>query len=80
MNIKKMNKGLDFLRGKYGAKQGEITLKDGHCFVGLIDEFVDCIRNHKTPLINLKWHKETIQSMLGCYESIKSGKIAKVGK
>ena len=34
MNIKKMNKGLDFLRGKYGAKQGEITLKDGHCFVG----------------------------------------------
>ena len=34
MNLKKMNKGLDFLRGKYGAKQGEITLKDGHCFVG----------------------------------------------
>ena len=34
MNIKKMNKGLDFLRGKYGAKKGEITLKDGHCFVG----------------------------------------------
>ena len=33
-----------------------------------------------TPLINLKWHKETIQAMLGCYESIKSGKIAKVGK
>ena len=34
MNIKKMNKGLDFLRGKYGAKKGEITLKGGHCFVG----------------------------------------------
>ena len=34
MNIKKMNKGLDFLRGKYGARKGEITLKDGHCFVG----------------------------------------------
>ena len=48
-------------------------------WVGLIDEFVDCIRNHKTPLINLKWHKETIQAMLGCYESIQSGKIAKVG-
>ena len=47
-------------------------------WVGLIDEFVDCIRNHKTPLINLKWHKETIQAMLGCYESIQSGKIAKV--
>ena len=34
MNIKKMNKGLDFLCTKYGAKKGEITLKDGHCFVG----------------------------------------------
>ena len=34
MNLKKMNKGLDFLREKYGAAKGEITLKDGHCFVG----------------------------------------------
>ena len=34
MNIKKMNKGLDFLRTKYGAAKGEITLKDGHCYVG----------------------------------------------
>ena len=34
MNIKKMNKGLDFLRGKYGAKKGAITIKGGHCFVG----------------------------------------------
>ncbi len=34
MNIKKMNKGLDFLREKYGAAKGEITVKDGHCFVG----------------------------------------------
>ena len=34
MNIKKMNKGLDFLRAKYGAAKGEITLKDGHCYVG----------------------------------------------
>jgi len=34
MNIKKMNKGLDFLRGKYGAKNGVITVKDGHCYVG----------------------------------------------
>lgn len=48
-------------------------------WVGLIDEFVDCIRNGKTPLINLKWHKQTIQAMLGCYDSIQSGKISKVG-
>ena len=34
MNIKKMNKGLDFLREKYGARKGEITIKDGHCYVG----------------------------------------------
>ena len=34
MNLKKMNKGLDFLHGKYGAGKGEIVLKDGHCFVG----------------------------------------------
>ncbi|MCQ2392423.1 MAG: hypothetical protein MJ240_13475 [Kiritimatiellae bacterium] len=34
MNLKKMNKGLDFLRDKYGAAKGEITIKDGHCYVG----------------------------------------------
>ena len=34
MNLKKMNKGLDFLRDKYGAAKGEITIADGHCFVG----------------------------------------------
>ena len=34
MNIRKMNKALDFLRGKYGARKGEITIKDGHCHVG----------------------------------------------
>ena len=34
MNLKKMNKGLDFLREKYGARQGVITVKGGHCFVG----------------------------------------------
>lgn len=49
MNLKKMNKALDFLREKYisperseprkrslegCAAKGEITIKDGHCFVG----------------------------------------------
>ena len=33
MNIKKMNQGLDFLREKYGAAKGEITITDGHCYV-----------------------------------------------
>ena len=34
MNLKKMNKGLDFLREKYGAANGVITMKGGHCHVG----------------------------------------------
>ena len=36
MNIKKMNKGLNFLREKYDAAKGEIELKDGHCYVGAV--------------------------------------------
>ena len=35
-------------------------------WIGLIDEFVDNIRNHNTPLINLRWHKATIQAMNSC--------------
>ena len=47
-------------------------------WIGLIDEFVDNIRNHKTPLINLRWHKATIQAMNACYESIATGKVVKL--
>lgn len=43
-------------------------------WVGLIDEFVDNIRNNQTPKINLKWHKKTIEAMNACYESIATGK------
>ena len=43
-------------------------------WVGLIDEFVDCIRNGKTPKINLDWHKNTIIAMNAVYESIATGK------
>jgi len=39
-------------------------------WVGLIDEFVACVREHKQPQINLKWHRQTIQAMNACYESI----------
>jgi len=39
---------------------------------------VDNIRNHKTPLINLRWHKATIQAMNACYESIATGKVVKL--
>ena len=47
-------------------------------WVGLIDEFVDCIRNRRTPLINLRWHKQTIQAMNAVYESIATGKVVKL--
>lgn len=43
-------------------------------WIGMIDEFVGCIRNHKTPQINLRRHQKTIQAMNACYESIQSGK------
>ncbi len=43
-------------------------------WVGLIDEFVDCIRNGKTPTINLRRHKNTIKAMNAVYESIAAGK------
>ncbi len=44
-------------------------------WIGLMDEFVDCIRNKKTPKINLAWHRKTIETINACYESIESGEI-----
>ena len=49
MNLKKMNKGLDFLREKYGAAKGSITLKDGHCHVG------------KTPLLPGRMERKIVE-------------------
>lgn len=49
MNLKRMNKGLDFLRDKYGAGKGRITLKDGHCYVG------------KTPLLPGRMERKIIE-------------------
>ncbi len=34
MNTQKMNKALEFLRAKYGARAGAVEIKEGHCFVG----------------------------------------------
>jgi len=42
-------------------------------WIGLIDEFVDCIRRGRTPKINLRWHRRTIEAMNACYESIAAG-------
>ena len=47
-------------------------------WIGLVDEFVECVRNGKTPKINLDWHKNTIAAMNACYESITTGKAVKL--
>ena len=43
-------------------------------WVGLVDEFVDCIRSGKLPMINLAHHRNTIRAMLAVYESIELGR------
>lgn len=47
-------------------------------WVGLIDEFVDNIRNDRTPKVNLRRHHETIRVMNSVYESIASGDSVKL--
>ena len=47
-------------------------------WIGLIDEFVACIREHKQPTINLRWHRQTIDCMNACYKSVESKLPAKV--
>ncbi len=42
--------------------------------------FVDCICKGKTPIINQKWYKDTIQALLGYCESTQMGKIIKIGQ
>jgi len=39
-------------------------------WIGLVDEFVDCVRGGRRPQINLRWHRRTIEAMNACYESI----------
>jgi len=42
-------------------------------WIGLVDEFVDCVRNRRQPKINLRWHRRTIEVMNACYESVACG-------
>jgi UDP-N-acetylglucosamine 3-dehydrogenase len=48
-------------------------------WIGMMDEFVDCIRNKKIPKINLVWHRKTIEAMNACYESMNSGETVYLG-
>ena len=47
-------------------------------YVGEIAEFVDCVRNHGKPKINLRWHRRTNEGMNACYESIARGQPVEV--
>ena len=47
-------------------------------WVGLMDEFAECVRTRRAPLTNLQSHRKTIEAMLACYESIASGKPVKL--
>lgn len=42
-------------------------------WIGMMDEFYDCIVNHKQPKINLEWHKKTVEAMNAAYDSIATG-------
>ena len=48
-------------------------------WIGMVDEFVDCVRNGRTPRINLRWHRRTIETMNACYESIAAGQPVLIG-
>ncbi len=43
-------------------------------WIGLMDEFCNCILYRQQPKINLKWHRKTIEAMVRCYDSIACGK------
>ena len=42
-------------------------------WIGMVDEFVDCIRHGKMPKIHLRWHRRTMEAMNACYESLAQG-------
>lgn len=47
-------------------------------WIGMMDEFVACIRQHRQPKINLKWHRRTIEVMNACYDSIETDNVVAV--
>ena len=49
-------------------------------WIGMMDEFCDCILNNKQPKINLQWHRQTVEAMVKCYESIYTGKPVYLNK
>ena len=43
-------------------------------WIGMMDEFCDCILTRKQPKVNLRWHRQTVEAMVNCYESYAQGK------
>lgn len=49
-------------------------------WIGMMDEFCDCILTGKQPKINLQWHRQTVEAMVHCYESVASGQPVYMNK
>ena len=47
-------------------------------WIGLMDEFADAICARREPFTNLTWHRKTIEAMLACYESVRTGRSVKL--
>lgn len=47
-------------------------------WIGMMDEFVECIRENRQPVINLKWHRRSIEMMNVCYDSIAQNNVLTV--
>ena len=45
---------------------------------GLMDEFASAIRERREPYTNLSWHRKTIEAMLACYESVRTGRCVRL--
>ena len=43
-------------------------------WIGMMDEFCDCILTRRQPKVNLRWHRQTVEAMVNCYESYAQGK------
>ncbi len=63
-----------------GSPDNAYILQYTYCdeWVGRIDEGGEKSRLGRTPLVNLGWHKATIEAMNAVYESISTGKAVKL--
>jgi len=48
-------------------------------WIGMMDEFVHCLRTRTQPMINLEWHRKTIEAMNACYDSMATDQVVQLG-